>query len=164
MKKYLYILLIAILVSFGSAWQIQNWRYDAKLLSQEKAYVDAQRLVQEKHRDTLNEMNKTSKEKSDWFQKELERINDAYTKLETANSELSVSIDRMRDTEIQLRTRIRTLPDETIRDYALSASTAFREVSEALRDEQLAHQETSRKADEYHSAWRALDQAWPKAK
>lgn len=164
MENYLYVLLFSVLVSFGGAWQIQDWRYDAKLLSQEKLFTDAQRVVQEKHLETLKELNTDSKKQSDWFQTELERIQDDYKKLETANTELSVSIGRLRDTEVQLRARIRTLPNETIRDYALSASTALTEITEALRGEQLAHQETSRKADEYHSAWKALDQAWPEAK
>lgn len=164
MKKYIYLLLVAVLVSFGSAWKAQEWRYDAKLLNQEKLFYDTQKVVQEKHLETIKELNLDSKKQSDWFQSELGRIQDDYKKLETANTELSASIGRLRDTEVQLRARIRTLPNETIRDYALSASTALREITEALRDEQLAHQETSRKADEYHSAWRALDQAWPIAK
>lgn len=164
MRNLLITGLITGVLSFGSAWQIQIWRYDAKLLNQEKLFSDAQKVVQEKHLETVKELNTDSKKQSDWFQSELGRIQDEYKKLETANTELSASIGRLRDTEVQLRARIRTLPNETIRDYALSASTALREITEALRDEQLAHQETSRKADEYHSAWRALDQAWPEAK
>ena len=49
---------------------------------------------------------------------------------------------------------------EAKREYAVAATEAFREVSEALAAEQRAHQETSAEAERYWLGWRALDRAW----
>lgn len=162
-KTQLIILLVAVFSSFLASWGIQTNRYEAKLLKQEIAFRDAQKILQENHLETLKYQQGISNTETQKYKDEVLKLHEQIKEAEVLNLEHTSVIDGLRKQQDYLRTRIRTVSDEAVREYAAGASTALTEISEALRDEQLAHQETSRKADEYYSAWRALDRSWPEA-
>lgn len=162
LKLKLVILAISLLFSFGSAWFIQSWRYDLKLTKQELDYLDAQRIVQEKHREALITQQNISDKEHERYKKDVNDLQKLFDKAIADNSKHVVVIDGLRKQQEDLRTRIDTVSDEALRKYAVESSRALTEISDALREEQLAHQDTSRKADEYYSAWKALDSSWPK--
>ena len=161
MRNLLAILGISVALSFSTAWVAQTWRYEAKLKDQELSFIKQQEIIQKVHLDTLNELNLNTSNKVSNYTNQLKEINVKYQELMRTNSSMRDDINRLRNNEKQLYSRISTLPNETIRNYALSASTAVTELSGALGEEQLAHQETFRELESCIAALNLFDKSWP---
>lgn len=159
-------LIIASMVVFSllglGTWGLVN-HYEFKISKQEIAHKDVLESQRQASEDRFNKRIKLTRETEDAYKNQISELESKVLVLGNLNSDLDRTLDRMRNNERDLRSRLDKLSAEAKREYAVAATEAFREVSEALRDEQLAHQETSRKADEYYSAWRALDDSWPVA-
>lgn len=110
--------------------------------------------------DRLNERVKLAKETEDGYKNQVSELESKVLALGDLNSDLDRTLDRLRINERDLRSRLDKLSAEAEREYAVAATEAFREVSEALATEQRAHQETSAEAERYWLGWRALDRAW----
>lgn len=159
-------LIIASLVVFSllglGTWGLIN-HYETKISKQEITHKNALESQRQAAEDRFNERVKLAKETEDEYKNQVSELESKVLALGDLNSDLDRTLDRLRINERDLRSRLDTLSAQAKREYAVAATEAFREISEALRDEQLAHQETSRKADEYYFAWRALDRSWSEA-
>lgn len=164
LKTALIIALVAVFSLLGlGTWGLINY-YETKISKQEIAHKNVLESQRQAAEDRFNERVKLTKEIEDVYKNQISELESKVLALGDLNSDLDRTLDRLRVNERDLRSRLNKLSAEAKREYAVAATEAFREISEALRDEQLAHQETSRKADEYYFAWRALDRSWSEAK
>ena len=162
MNKALVIILITGALSFGSAWYVQSLRMENQLASQATEYQRAKDKSIEQLEAKLAKQENTSRENEVEYKDAIRRLEYENTTQNERNIALINSVSRMRQQERDLRSRIDTLSEQAIRGYAIAATEAVTELSEALRDEQLAHQETSRKAEQIYLGWKALNEAWPR--
>lgn len=140
-------------------WGLTN-HYETKLSKQEIAYRDSsekQRLAAEVR---FNQRVLLAKETEDGYKNKVSELESKVRDLGSLNSDLDRTIDGLRKSERDLRTRFDKLSAEAKREYAIGATEAFREVSEALAIEQRAHQETSAEAERYWLGWDALNKSW----
>lgn len=156
--------LIALLVVVFSLLGLGTWglinHYETKLSKQEITYKNLLEAQRKEAEVRFNQRVKLAKETEDGYKNQIHELVSKVQSLDSLNNDLDRTIDGMRKSERDLLSRLNKLSSETNREYAIAATEAFREVSEALAREQRSHQETSRKADEYYYAWRALDQSW----
>lgn len=156
--------LITILAVVFSLLGLGTWglinHYENKLSNQEIAYKDSLEKQRQAAEDRFNERVKLAKETEDGYKYKVTELESKVRALDSINSDLDNTIIGLRKSERDLRTRFDKLSSEAKREYALGATEAFREVSEALAIEQRAHQETSAEAERYWLGWDALDKSW----
>ena len=156
--------LITTLVVVFSLLGLGTWglinHYETKISKQEIAHKDAVESQRQAAEDRFNERVKLAKETEDGYKNQVSELESKVLALGDLNSDLDRTLNRLRINERDLRSRLNKLSSEAKREYAVAATEAFREVSEALAVEQRAHQETSAEAERYWLGWRALDRAW----
>lgn len=159
-KKTLLTWLVVVSCFFGLGWKINGWRYETKLSNQETSHLEI--LTEMRHaKDAIfEEQKRLSGIKENEYKQEIGELESKLELASATDANLNSIIDRLRNQERNLYTRLNNLSCEATRKYAEQASTAHRELSEALRDEQQAHTITSGKADSYYLGWKALDSAW----
>ena len=162
MNKALGIILITGALSFGSAWYVQDLRMENQLSNQATEYQKAKDKSIADLEAKLSKQERASKDTEEVYKDVIKRLEYENTIQNDRNIALIDSVSRLRQQERDLRSRIDTLSEQAIRGYAIAATEAVTELSEALRDEQLAHQETSRKAEQFYLGWKALNEAWPR--
>lgn len=153
--------LVVVCCSIGLGWVTNGWRYETKLSEQETAHVKTLNSMRDVKDALFAKQKDLSERKENDYRKEIGELESKLELANTSDANLNSIIDRLRNQERNLYTRLNNLSCEATRKYAEQASTAHREVSEALRDEQQAHTITSGKADSYYLGWKALDEAWP---
>ena len=153
-------LLVVVFSLFGlGTWGLIN-HYETKLSKQEITYKNLLEAQRKEAEDRFIQRVQLAKETEDGYKNQIHELVSKVQSLDSLNSDLDRTIDGMRKSERDLRTRLNKLSSETEREYAIAATEAFREVSEALAEEQRAHQETSAEAERYWLGWKALDNAW----
>ena len=160
LKAALIIALVAVFSLLGlGTWGLIN-HYETKLSKQEITYKNAIESQRQAAENRFNERVKLTKETEYGYKSKISELESKVLVLGDLNSDLDRTLDRLRINERDLRSRLDKLSAEAEREYAVAATEAFREVSEALAVEQRAHQETSAEAERYWLGWRALDTAW----
>ena len=160
LKTTLITLLVVVFSLLGlGTWGLIN-HYETKISKQEIAHKDALESQRQAAEDRFNERVKLAKETEDGYKNQVSELESKVLALGDINSDLDRTLNRLRINERDLRSRLDKLSAEAKREYAIAATEAFREVSEALAVEQRSHQETSAEAERYWLGWRALDTAW----
>lgn len=156
--------LIGLLVVVFSLLGLGNWglinHYETKLSKQEITYKNLLEAQRKEAEYRFIQRVQLAKETEDGYKNQISELESKVLVLGDLNSDLDRTLNRMRINEKDLRSRLNKLSAEAKREYAVAATEAFREVSEALAAEQRAHQETSAEAERYWLGWRALDNAW----
>lgn len=161
LKALLILLLVAVFCSFTAGFVINGWRYQAKVDKLKTAYASQASEVSEKNLRAIEAQQKVNDDNTEIYKARLQQLESQVDSLNSSNASAGITISRLRSEANGLRARLSSVSTEAINEYAVACSRAVAEISGALVEEQLAHQETSRRADEYYSAWELLDSSWP---
>lgn len=160
-RSLLGFILVAVLCSFCSGFVINGWRYETKLSELRTEHATQTRDAYEESLRAIDAQQKVNRDNTEIYQARLQQLESQVVALGSSNAVARSTIDGLRREASGLRARLSSVSTEAINEYAVSCSRAVAEISGALVEEQLAHQETSRRADEYYSAWELLDTSWP---
>lgn len=154
-------ILVAVLCSFCSGFVINGWRYETKLSELRTEYATQARDAYEQNQRAVEAQQKVNRDNTEIYQARLQQLESQVVALDSSNTAARSTIDGLRREASGLRARLSGVSTEAVSEYAVACSRAVAEISGALVEEQLAHQETSRRADSYYSAWELLDTSWP---